>query len=425
MLMVLIGCFIAFMVLGVPIAFAMLLASIVYLLGSSQLNLLILPQQVESGVDSSPLLAIPFLLLAGSLMVQAGVVLRIVRLLRAFIGHARGGLAHCLVIAGAFMAGISGSGTADAAALGSVMIPALREDHYDAPFATALSASAGSLGSVLPPSITMIMYGAIGSVSVGQLYRGSVIPAALIVFALLVSSHIVVMRRNYGTIEKRPTVRVQMRILLYSVFDLALPLIVVGGTLSGFFTPTEAGAVAVLYLLLLGFVLRTLTFAKVARALQETLVTLGAVMLMLATAAVIQYVLALHQAAEMFGAALVALSGSSIAFMLLISLLLLLLSFILEVPAIVILVTPIVVPILPQFGIDPVQFGILMCISMAIGLLVPPIGLAMFVTCAISKVRMDEYARAVVPFLVAIAIVLVLVATIPALTMTLPHMANR
>ncbi len=422
MLTLLIAGFLVLMLLGVPIAFAMLLASIAYLLASTQLDMLMLPQQVENGIDSSPLLAIPFFLLAGSLMVQAGVVLRILLLLRVFIGHVRGGLAHCLVIAGAFLAGISGSGTADAAALGSVMIPALREERYAAPFATALSASAGSLGSVLPPSINMIMYGAIGSVSVGRLYLGSVLPAALTVLALLLTSHVQVLRLQYGTVQARPPVRVQLRTLLHSLFDLALPVIVVGGTLSGFFTPTEAGAVAVLYVLLLGFVLfRTLTVAKVMLSLRETLGTLGAVMLMLGTAAVIQYLLALHQVAESFGAAVASLSGSGLVFMLLMSLLLVALSCILEVPAIVVLVTPIVVPILPQFGIDPVQFGIAMCIAMAIGLILPPIGLAMFVTCAISKVRVEHYARAAVPFLIGLLAVLLLVAALPPLTTALPH----
>ena len=410
------------MVLGVPVAFAMLLAGLLHIATTSGVDYIIVPQQLQDGLNSFPLLAIPLFILTGSLMAEAGVIHRVVGLAQALIGHIRGGLAHAVVIAGALMAGVSGSGTADAAALGSTMIPALQKQGYDKGFAVVLTACAGALGPVIPPSIILIIYGAMGNVSIGQLFLGGVVPGLLMALTLMIVSHIMVTRNDYGTRLPRASARECGRALVHTSLDLLLPLGIIGGIRWGVFTPTEAGAIAVAYVLLIGtLVYRTLGVAQIHKACRETIIVLGSVMLLIATAALIHYVLALYQAADRIGAFISGLSSEPLVFLLLANLLVLILGCVMEVTAVLVLLTPILVPILPKFGIDPVHFGVVLCVNLTIGLLTPPVGLAMFVTCSIGQISVERFTRSAWPFLLALGLLLLVLILVPGLSLWLPH----
>lgn len=422
----LLGSFLGFTVLGVPLGLAMLLAGILYVATVPGIGFVVIPQQLQAGLDSFPLLAVPFFVLAGGLMVEAGVTERLVVLARTMIGHIRGGLAHSLVIAGMILAGCSGSGTADAAALGGVMIPAMRREGYDTPFAVALSACAGAIGPIIPPSIIMIIYGAMGNVSVGQLFLGGAIPGVLMGLYLMGASYVIAWRRGYGPQTSRASMAEQVRALRQGALDVVLPGIIVGGIIGGVFTPTEAGAVAVAYVLFIGCVVyRTLTLERILRACRESIAVLGSVMFIVAAAALIGYVLALLQAPDRIGEFFASISSNPAVFLVLVNLLLLILGCVMEVTAILVLMTPILVPVLPRFGIDPVHFGVVMALNLTIGLLTPPVGLAMYVTCAIGNVSIEKYTRACWPFLLVLVALLALVTAVPDLVLWLPRIVMR
>jgi C4-dicarboxylate transporter DctM subunit len=416
------GSFLALLLFGVPVAFAMLVAGILYLWTSESIDVVIVPQQLVDGIDSFPLLAVPFFVLTGVLMNASGVTQRLVDLARALIGHIRGGLAHALIATGMLMAGVSGSGTADAAALGGVMIPAMKKDRYDPAFAVALSACAGAVGPIIPPSIILIIYGHLGNVSVGRLFLAGAVPGLLMGIYLMAVSYGIARWRGYGPRTRRAPISEQGRAVARGALDLLLPVIIIGGIVGGIFTATEAGAVAAAYVLFIGAVIyRTLDFRKLYEAFIECIVILGSVMLTIAAAAIIHYILALVQAADQVGTFFASLSDNPLMFLLAVNLLLLGLGCVVEVTAVLVLMTPVLVPALSQFGIDPVHFGLVMALNLTIGLLTPPVGLAMYVTCAIGDVSIEQYARACWPFLAALLALLVLVAVVPELTLWLPR----
>ncbi|MEX2631256.1 MAG: TRAP transporter large permease [Tistlia sp.] len=418
------GGFFLLLLLGVPIAFSMIGVGLVYLSFEPRISMMVAPQQLVDSLDSFPLLAVPFFVLAGFLMNAAGVTGRLVAMARSLIGHIRGGLAHAMIMAGMLMAGVSGSGTADAAALGSVMIPAMKEDRYDAGFAVALSAAAGAIGPIIPPSIMLIIYGHLGNVSVGQLFLAGAIPGVLFGLFLMAVAYFTARAKGYGSDTARAPLRVMVRALRLGLLDLTLPVLVIGGIVAGAFTPTEAGAVAVVYVLLIGLlVYRTLNRRTIVFALRESIMVLGTVMLTIAAAGILQFALALMQAGALVTEFFAVLGGGALLFLLLTNVLLILLGCVLEVTAVLVLLTPILVPALAQFGIDPVQFGVIMTLNLAIGLLTPPVGLGMFVTCAIGNVSVERYVRAAWPMLLALLGLLVLVNLVPGLTLWLPGLA--
>lgn len=412
---------IAMFLLSVPIAFAMITATSGYLTYVGGMDLIIIAHKIQESIDSFALLAVPFFILTGELMGHLGITGRLVELSSALVGPLRGSLGHVNVTTGMLMAGVSGSGTADAAALGGVLIPAMKEDGYDSDFAAALTAAAGSIGPVIPPSILMVVYGSLAEVSVGRLFLGGAVPGILMGLSLMIGVYVISRRRGYGSVQ-RTSVRRIARAFVQGLPALSIPVIIIGGIVGGVFTPTESGIIAVVATLVVGLISRTLSTGAILAALRGTIALLGPVMLVIAAAGVFGWILTAEQAGQVIAQHLVAVSNVQVVVLLVIVAGLLVLGCFIEVLSVLIILTPVLKPVLAQLAIDPVYFGVLMVFTLSIGLITPPVGLCMYVTCSIAKVSMEQYTKALLPFLGAVLVVNVLLVFFPQLIMFLPNL---
>jgi C4-dicarboxylate transporter, DctM subunit len=406
---------------SVPIAFALGLASMAFLwLTGTPLSSI--TQVGVTGLNTYPLLAIPFFIMAGEVMNTGGVTRRLVGFASAWVGHFTGGLAHVGVVANMVMAGLSGSAVADASALTTVMLPSMVERGYPRPFSAALLASAATIGPIIPPSIPMVLYGLAASVSIGALFLGGVIPGIVMGICLMVYSYIIAKRHGY-----KPDHAYSLRHALRATFEalpaLFMPIILLGGVLGGFFTPTEAAAVSVVYGLLVGFFLyRELRLSSVIQLLRLTAYRTALVVIILASTTLLGYVLALEQIPTKVSQALLQLSSSPWVLLLLINVFLLFVGCFIDAAAAILVLAPILVPIVEQVGISPVHFGLIMVLNLMIGLLTPPVGGLLYIVCEVAHMRFEVLVRAVLPFLFPLLISLTLVTYIPWLTLWLPSL---
>jgi C4-dicarboxylate transporter DctM subunit len=417
----LIGPFLALLAAGTPVAFAMMLGTIAYLLATGE-SLTVLAQKMGNAPDSFTLLGLPLFLLAGSLMNAGGITERLVRFSRALVGHLTGGLGHVTVVSNMIMAGMSGSATADAAGTGAILIPAMRRAGFGAAFTAALTAAASTIGPIIPPSIPMIIYGGMADVSVGRLFLGGAVPGLVMGLYLMAAVYLVARRRGYPT-----TPRVSGGELAAATRDAILPLlmpvIILGGIFSGIATPTEAAAIGVAYAWGLGAVVyRALTGTALWTVLLETAVTTAVVMFLVAAAFPFGWVLTTARAGDALIGALHAFAASPVTVLMLINLLVLVLGCFMEAGTILILLTPILAPGLHAIGIDPVHFGVTLVLGCMIGLVTPPVGMAMYICCRIAGASIPAFAREVSPFLVALLAVLVMITYVPELVLFLPNL---
>lgn len=415
--------FVGLLALGLPIAFAMLGSAIVAIWYEG-FPLVIFAQRVSSGVQSFPLLAIPLFILAGNLMNQSGMSERLFDFARALIGHIRGGLAHVNVVASVLMSGISGSSLADCAATTRVFVPQMERAGYSRAFGVAITASSATLAPIIPPSILLIIYGWVANVSIGDLFLAGIVPGLLIGIVLLTITGIMAKIRKFpkdaafsGSALKRTFAR--------SGWALLLPVVIVGGFRAGIFTATEVAAVAAFYALLVGLVIyRTLDVRGIGEALASTARDTASILLLVAAAAPFAWVLALHQAPQAMLGVISGITDHPILVLLLLNVLLLVLGTFMETLAIIIILLPILLPLLNSLDINLVHFGIVMIINLLIGQMTPPLGVLMFVSCAIARVRMGAFLKEVWPFLIGLIIALLIITLVPALTLTLPAIAR-
>jgi tripartite ATP-independent transporter DctM subunit len=407
------------MALNVPIAFCMAGVALGYVLLVGNIPLELIVQRMISGSDSFVLLAIPFFLLAGSLMNAGGVTHRLMGFARAIVGHITGGLAHVTVVTNMIMAGMSGSAVADCTGTGSILIPAMVRERYSPAFAAAITSTAATIGPIIPPSIPMVIYAAIVNISVGRMFVGGFIPGVLMGLILMGISYVISKRRGYPR-EPRATWRTLVRSTKDSFLALLMPAIILGGILGGVFTPTEAAVVAALYAFFLGtFVYKELTLRHLAAVAQEVVVGTASVLLILAAATPFGWLLAAEQAPQTL-ARLFAFIAHPWQLLLAINVLLLILGCFMEAVTILIILSPVLAPIVAAAGINETHFGVVLVLNLMIGTITPPVGVLMYIVCRIAKVSIVEFAREAFLPTLGLILVLFLITYIPSLVTWLP-----
>lgn len=411
--------------IGMPVAFAMVLSALAAFMSLGNVPLMVLPQRIVTGADSFPLMAIPLFLLAGNLMIAGGLTDKLSKLATALVGHLRGGLAQVNVVNSMVMGGMTGSAIADAVSDCKILVPVMIKSGYTARFAAALSGATAVIAPIIPPSIPFIIYGSIAGVSIGQLFLGGAIPGILMGLYLMVAVNIIARRRNFPRGE-RPSARQVLEALRTSGPPLMLPVIILGGILAGVFTPTEAGAVAVLYALgltLLGY--RSLRPQEMPKILLDTGVQTGVVMLVIAAAAPFSWLLAREQVGQAVVQLVSVMGDNKILFLLLLNVVLLVLGMFLDATAILIIVVPVLVPVFTALGLDPVHMGVMVVMNLMIGMVTPPFGLVMYVVCNLLKVTITDFTRELWPFLLALVAILLTITYVPELVLFLPKLAMR
>lgn len=411
--------------IGMPVAFAMVVSAGAALLSLGNVPLMVLPQRIVTGADSFPLMAIPLFLLAGNLMIGGGLTDKLSRFATAMVGHFRGGLAQVNIVNSMVMGGMTGSAIADAVSDCKILVPVMVKSGYSARFAAALSGATAVIAPIIPPSIPFIIYGSIAGVSIGQLFLGGAIPGILMGVYLMVAVNVIARRRNFPRGE-RPTLRGIVHALRVSGPPLMLPVIILGGILAGVFTPTEAGAVAVVYALVLTMVFyRSLGAADIPKILLETGVQAGVIMLVIAAASPFSWLLAREQVGQAVVQLLAHIGDNKILFLLVLNVVLLVLGMFLDATAILIIVVPVLVPVFAALGLDPVHMGVMVVMNLMIGMVTPPFGLVMYVVCDILKVTITDFTRELWPFLLALVAILLTITYVPELVLFLPKLAMR
>jgi C4-dicarboxylate transporter DctM subunit len=408
-------------VLGMPIAFSLGVASVTTLQYGSDLPLTLAAQRLFTGTDSFPLMAIPFFMLAGELMESGGISRRLFDFAHAIVGFVYGGLAMVAVVAAMFFAGISGAAAADTAAVGAVSIPAMIRKGYKKGFAAAVQAAGGSIGVIIPPSIPMIIFGVVGGVSIGKMFMGGFIPGLLIGGSLMGVSYVLAKKAGY---EKDAFMGFHKILWTFwgALWALLMPVIILGGILGGIFTPTEAAVVAALYGLVIGFfVYRELRLRDLPRIFTRAAISTSTVMLLIATANIFGWILTAERVPQDVAAYLVTLSSSRYVLYGLILICLLVVGTFMETSASLIILTPVFLPVVEKLGIDPVHFGVVMVTALAIGMLTPPLGICLFISCNIAHIQLSEIVRYITPFLVIMIAMLVLITYVPDLVMVIPN----
>jgi tripartite ATP-independent transporter DctM subunit len=422
MTVILILLFFLLLAIGAPVAVAMGLTGAVAVFMIGDIPHEVIAQRFVTGVDSFPLLAVPFFILAGALMNTGGTTQRLVGFANVLVGRFTGGLGHVNVVSNMIMAGMSGSAAADAAGTGSVLIPAMARAGYSRPFAAALTAAASTIGPIIPPSIPFVVFGVLASVSIGRLFLGGAIPGLLMGLYLMAAVYIISKRRGYAR-GVPPTRRQVWEAFRDALPALMLPVIIIWGIVGGVVTPTEAAVLAVLYALFLGTVVyRELTWKSIWAMFGEAAMTTATVMFIVAASALLAWVLTRQQAGPALVKLVTSISTDPTVILLILNVLLLVLGCFLETLSLMILLVPVLLPLIKALGIDPVHFGVMFTLNLMIGLITPPVGMSMFIACRIARIQIVEYAREVWPFVLALVVVLLLVTFFPIVVLFLPNL---
>jgi C4-dicarboxylate transporter, DctM subunit len=410
------------LLIGVPIAISLGVSALVAIYFGSTLPLDIITQKAFTSLDSFPLLAIPFFMLAGILMGKGGVSKRLLDLATAMVGWMTGGLSMVTIVACMFFAAISGSGPATVAAIGGFMIPAMVAKKYDGGFAAAVSASAGSIGVIIPPSIPFVLYGVIGSVSVGSLFLAGVIPGLLIGIGLMITSYILSKKNGYKPEHvKRMDFKGVWKATSDAKWALLIPVIILGGIYGGIFSPTEAAVVAVVYALAIGkFVYKELTWQSIFESFREAVIINATTMIIIGLSVSFAYFMTLEQIPNDISGFLTDLSSSPVVILLAINILLLIVGMFIDTISALVVLTPILLPIVTAVGVDPIHFGVILVANLAIGFITPPLGVNLFVASSVGKVKFERIVRAIIPFMISMIICLLVITYVPELSLWLP-----
>lgn len=409
------------LLIGVPIAMCLGFGVLVYLYLGADMPASVMTQQMYAAAASFPLMAIPFFVLAGSLMNESGITHRLVEFCKILLQRVRGGLAQSMVVTGTLFAGLTGSATADTAATIKILGPAMEKEGYHRDFTAALAASTGVLGPVIPPSTIMIVYGATVGTSVGALFVGGILPGLLLALLLMITVALISHKRGYPKSDIPFRFGTMLRGLWDASLALVMPVIILVGIRGGIFTPTEGGAVAVAYSLFIGlFIYRTLTLKKIFQTAVSSGVTAAIIMLVVSASQPFGWIISIGQVPAHVAEAMLKLTDNPVFILIMINAILLLVGMFLEGAAIVLLMAPILQPLATAVGISPVHFGIIMCVNICVGMITPPVGVNLFVAAPIAGVSMTRMSKGILPFLAALLIGLTLITYIPDISLWLP-----
>ncbi|MDN3523155.1 TRAP transporter large permease [Halomonas ramblicola] len=423
MLWIFLGILFASIIIGLPIAFGLGIAALVMALLSG-VPLSILVEQSVRGVNSFPLLAIPFFILVGEVMSTGGIARRLMDLAGALVGFIRGGLGQVAITGSMFFGGISGSAVADTAATGAMMIPSMKQQGYTAPHATAINTVSSVIGIIIPPSIPLILYGIVTETSISRLFIAGIVPGILIGFALMVTTFIMASLEHSGQTRKF-RLDVLWQAFKAAWLALVLPVIVVGGIIAGVFTATEAAVAALLYSLFISLVVyREFHVRELWGMLIRTARLTGMVLLLLAFATVIAWFLTINMVPQTLVSQVQAITQDPFLLLLIVAGLLLLVGFVMDLTPAMVIMAPMLMPIVTSVGIDPVYFGVLMAFVLGIGLLTPPVGTCLYVGCGVGKVSMQQLVRAMLPYYGALLVVLVILVAFPGIVTWLPDLTR-
>ena len=459
----LLASFLALMATGLPVALAMAAASLIYVMATGTVPDYVVIHRMVGGLDSFPLLAVPFFILAGNLMNTAGITNQIYNFALALVGWMKGGLGHVNIVGSMIFSGMSGTAIADAAGLGTIEIKAMNDHGYPIEFSVGVTAASATLGPIIPPSLPFVIYGMMANVSIGQLFLGGVIPGVVMSIFMMLTVAYYAHKRGYGSdtpfswiklskatleivvvlgfpfsiwlltlvdVSVNWAVGISFGVLLVldwifkfsAVMALMAPVILIGGMTMGWFTPTEAAVAAVVWALFLGLVrYRSLSWRMLIKASMDTIETTSTVLLIVAAASIFSWLLTVTHVAEAIGNAVLSITDKAWVFLLLANLLMLFVGCFLETTAAILILVPILMPIVLKLGIDPVHFGLIMVLNLMIGLLHPPLGMVLFVLARVAKLSVERTTIAILPWLVPLLISLVLITYIPEITLWLPR----
>ncbi|MBT8361205.1 MAG: TRAP transporter large permease [Desulfobacterales bacterium] len=411
--------------IGAPVAIALAGSSLLAILVEGTLPPFVVLHRMIGGMDSFPLLAVPFFILAGSLMNTAGITGRIFDFAKALVGWMRGGLGHVNIGASVIFAGMSGAAVADAGGLGAIEIKAMRDAGYDPGFSVGVTAASSTIGPIIPPSLPMVIYGVMASASIGQLFAAGFIPGLLMAAALMVMVYWYARRDNYPR-DAKFSVSILGKTFKRAFLSLMTPTIIVGGILLGIFTATEAAIAATAYALFLGaIVYRTLSIKKLILVSMETIETTAIILLIIGGASIFSWILTSHEVTEKLAKGMLTITSNPTLILLMITGALFVVGCFMETIAAITILVPVLLPIVGDLGIDPVHFGVIMVLNLMIGLLTPPVGMVLYVLSRVSGVPFERCAGATLPFLVPLVFVLFLVTFIPSISMWLPTLVYR
>ncbi|MEO0880705.1 MAG: TRAP transporter large permease [Pseudomonadota bacterium] len=416
--------FLLLLATGAPVVFALLIAPGLSLAFDGQTEFYkALLSRLYNGMDSFPLMAVPFFILAGEVMNAGGVTGSLVRFAQTMIGHVRGGLAQVNILSSILFAGLSGSAVADTSALGKMLVPAMEQNGYSRPFAAAVTAASSVIGPIIPPSGIMIIYAFVMNVSVAGLFAAGIVPGILVCGGLMAVTSMIARRRNFPAASRRATWRERQTTLFKTLPALMTPVILLGGILTGVFTPTEAAAVAAVYAIIVSlFVMRTLTLADLPKIFVSAAAQSGVILLLVGAAVTFAWIITVSGMAGSIADGIAGTTENALILLLLVNLFLFVVGMFLDAGPAILILGPVLAPIFISMGIDPLHFAIVMCVNLTVGLATPPMGLVLFVASSISGVKPDRIAMEMAPFLAVEIAVIFLITYVPALSMTIPRL---
>ena len=409
--------------LGIPIAFCLGIVSLTSLLAMGKSGMLfVVAQKMVTGVDKFPLMAIPLFILAGNIMNRGGITDSLVKFANFLVGRLTGGLAHVNIVSSIFFAGITGVAVADSSVLGSIFVPAMEKEGYDTDFSAAVTASSSVIGPIIPPSVPFVLYGCTVGVSIAGLFLAGMIPGIILGLALMLTAYFLSKKRKYPVTKVPFSIKEFLISFKNAALALMMPLIILGGILSGVFTPTEAAAVAVAYALVISlFVFRTLGISDLKQILVSSAITSSIVLMLISTANIFGMILATQQIPQKIAQSLLSVTTSPGMMLLLANGFLLIAGMFMAESPNIILLGPILAPVVTSLGVDPLHFGFIMVLNLTIGLITPPLGACLFILCGISKLSLEQMTKAILPFLIAEFAVLFLCTYVPSISLFLPR----